>query len=175
MPSFFWISAPCLDLPLFVRYSSSLFTTFGVFSGSEGRRIVWFACVLLHLPGPFCFHGPRRRPGRSRRFDLRPAVVVFGGCRAFCFWQTFFCPPSSRTPGMPLEQGSSRRTINNNGVPPWARVLTWGSILLLDRTDDRTMPPSRELSNHQLSHSLDPASIFMIFHPNDRCFVNLYG
>lgn len=28
---------------------------------------------------------------RSRRCDLRPAV--FGGCRAFCFWQTFFCPP----------------------------------------------------------------------------------
>ncbi|EDS43501.1 hypothetical protein CpipJ_CPIJ004801 [Culex quinquefasciatus] len=77
----------------------------------------------------------------------------------FVFGRLFFCPPSSRTPGMPLEQGSSRRTINNNGVPPWARVLTWGSILLFGpdgRPDYASKPKNVENSLQFTNDSESP-------------------
>lgn len=73
----------------------------------------------------------------TKIFDLRPAVDDVS-CRAFCFWQTLF--PS------PWSSGVLSRVFHdegiNNGFPLGARVLP----------DVRGMAPSRELSNHQLSH-----------------------
>lgn len=91
------------------------------------------------LCGAFCsiLAGLRLFFGNETKiFDLRPAVDDVS-CRAFCFWQTLFPPRSS---------GVLSRIFHdegiNNGFPLGARVLP----------DVRGMAPSRELSNHQLSH-----------------------
>lgn len=100
----------------------------------EGRRIVW--CLFLDsLDGLRLFFG--NDFFETKIFDLRPAVDDDVSCRAFCFWQTF-----SPSRGLLVFYQVFHDEGINNGFPLGARVLP----------DVRGMAPSRELSNHQLSH-----------------------